>query len=654
MADENVLREYLIALGFKVDAQSEKRFQGSLEAAAKTAAAVAAGLTAAATAIAATVVKIASGFDDLYFSAQRTNTSVTQIKSLTYALSQIGGTASQATGAIEGIARALRTNPGTESLVRSLGVDTRDASGNLRDTVDILIDMNKALEKKPYYVAAQYAAALGLDEQTFYVIRTRAEEIKKYQEEYRKRAAEMGVDPDKAAKAANELMTNFRDLQMQIGLVIDKIALDLGPTITGYMNELSLWIAKHKDEIIQAVKNISDAFVALAKAIPPAVGALQPLLQGFNDLTQSLIGENGFQAALEIVLLYMTGKWLLGMLGVLGKVNIQLAAAMALVAGAEWLTKDIPRDIKQDPATGLYYNGYSSQPQNGGGGESWWSRRPQWMGGSGGWFGSKSGGKSGKPISATDLSISPEGRALLDTIGATESPGYDVMYGGGKFTDFSDHPRQPKVITSGPNAGRTSTAAGRYQFLASTWDQIKNETGLPDFSPESQDKAAWYLAQKQYKKMTGRDLETDLKSGDKDVIANAGRVLSGTWTSLPGGIEQGQGEGTMIGNFNAALERERAREAANKPAPAPEPPKTKWPDNYKPSTDDYWSPHTSAPLLPDSVVNNSASSKSATLHQKTEINVYGSSDPTITGLQVEKAQGRINNNILSNVQGAVQ
>lgn len=131
--------------------------------------------------------------------------------------------------------------------------------------------------------------------------------------------------------------------------------------------------------------------------------------------------------------------------------------------------------------------------------------------------------------------LPPEALAFLDAISGPESRGkYNVRYGGAHFSDYTDHPRTHKTIGSGPHKGRTSSAAGRYQITETTWDHvIQPALHLPDFSPESQDKAAWYLAQKDY----GGDLLGDLKTGDPDTLGRIAKKLSGTWTSLPGGIE---------------------------------------------------------------------------------------------------------------------
>lgn len=155
----------------------------------------------------------------------------------------------------------------------------------------------------------------------------------------------------------------------------------------------------------------------------------------------------------------------------------------------------------------------------------------------------------------TAANLAPHRRALLNTISGPESGGdYNVIYGGGQFDDFSDHPRRAVPITSGPNKGKTSSAAGKYQFLGSTWDQYRDKLGLTDFSPGNQDVAAWELASDTFRDSTGGDLDKALQSGDPDVIANVGKVLNGVWTSLPGGIEQG----TNTDRFLSAFQRNMA------------------------------------------------------------------------------------------------
>jgi muramidase (phage lysozyme) len=61
-------------------------------------------------------------------------------------------------------------------------------------------------------------------------------------------------------------------------------------------------------------------------------------------------------------------------------------------------------------------------------------------------------------------------------------PGYNVMFGGGTFKDFSRHPN--KVIRS--PGGYASAAAGAPQFLPGTYAELQKRLGLPDFSPKSQ------------------------------------------------------------------------------------------------------------------------------------------------------------------------
>ena len=84
-------------------------------------------------------------------------------------------------------------------------------------------------------------------------------------------------------------------------------------------------------------------------------------------------------------------------------------------------------------------------------------------------------------------------KAFLDTIAAAEgtaSPdGYHTQYTGTKFASFSDHPREMRC---GRRYGKKlcSDAAGRYQFLSTTWDRFARKFDVRDFSPQNQDLVA--------------------------------------------------------------------------------------------------------------------------------------------------------------------
>ncbi len=175
--------------------------------------------------------------------------------------------------------------------------------------------------------------------------------------------------------------------------------------------------------------------------------------------------------------------------------------------------------------------------------------------------------------------IPPEAQPLLNSIAARESGGdYGRIVGDGKFggpariTDFSKHPGVAGVGLTAKTGGKwvgvndsraviTSSAAGKYQITKSTWNDLrKRYPDLTDFSPENQDKAAWYLAQERYAGKTGKDLLTSLKDGTFKPS-----VLASTWTSLPGGSEQ-----TWKGEqqFMASMQAPGAMSAPMPSAPA--------------------------------------------------------------------------------------
>jgi muramidase (phage lysozyme) len=99
--------------------------------------------------------------------------------------------------------------------------------------------------------------------------------------------------------------------------------------------------------------------------------------------------------------------------------------------------------------------------------------------------------------------------------------GYNVLFGGGTFSSYAQHPWEGRHAPGG------HSDSGKYQFTLSTWHEAQRALGLKDFSPASQDKAAWWLAQRDYQRHTGRGLDGDLKSGRFDP-----RGLQNTWVSI--------------------------------------------------------------------------------------------------------------------------
>ena len=157
-----------------------------------------------------------------------------------------------------------------------------------------------------------------------------------------------------------------------------------------------------------------------------------------------------------------------------------------------------------------------------------------------------------------------EERAMLDAIAFAEGTrdqvdnGYRTHYGFSTFDDYSKHPDKP--ITAGKY---TSTAAGRYQFLTTTWNGYAKKLGLKDFSPMNQDLAA--IA---YAKDLGVTQALLKKEG---MSAEVSRRLGRAWAAMAG---SNLGQGTKsLASIQKAYEASLGAQPkqANTPPPAPLP-----------------------------------------------------------------------------------
>lgn len=102
----------------------------------------------------------------------------------------------------------------------------------------------------------------------------------------------------------------------------------------------------------------------------------------------------------------------------------------------------------------------------------------------------------------------------------TKDRGYDVVVGGGLFTDYSHHPHT--LVRLSPTL--ISSAAGRYQILARQWKAYLPILRLPDFSPLSQDLYA-------INQLRERGAVKLIQAGRfQDAVTAINRI----WASMPG------------------------------------------------------------------------------------------------------------------------
>lgn len=255
MADKEIIREFLVKLGFQKDDKSLRDFNKGIDEAtakAKNLGLILVGLAATVTAAATTFAK---NMEQMYFASKQSGASVTNLKAFENAVQNITGAGDEAVGTLKQLSNLLKFKAGKEGLIASLGVETRDAKGNLRDTLDIVTDLAARFQNMDPRLASQYAEGLNISDGVF-----RAMIDGSFNSQLaRQKQILKDSGFDKAASQSHDFMTSLREIQQEIQIAFLPVMQELVKWMGPALKDAAQWILDNRESIKEFFTSVADA-----------------------------------------------------------------------------------------------------------------------------------------------------------------------------------------------------------------------------------------------------------------------------------------------------------------------------------------------------------------------------------------------------------
>lgn len=241
MSDQQVIREFLVGLGFKIDEGGVRKFVGALGSTTNIALTAGKAVVGVGLAAEAMVVAFTAQMEKLYYASRRTKASVENLQAIEYGSKRVGLEAGAAREALEGMAAAVRMNPGLRGLMD--GILGKSTAG--MDQADAMLELVQKLSGLPHMVGARFAQMFGMDEKTFLMLKDGMPELLRSMQERKNLNESLGVDAEKAAEAAKEYQNSIRDILEKVGAIGQKWSIEVLP----YFREFNRLINQGLDRL---------------------------------------------------------------------------------------------------------------------------------------------------------------------------------------------------------------------------------------------------------------------------------------------------------------------------------------------------------------------------------------------------------------------
>lgn len=319
MADESVIKEFLVRLGFKVDSQQHAQFTGAIRNATLQSQLMADALEAVAQKVIQFARSVNEGLEQLYWASYRTKTSVENLQAFSFAMSNLGSSAARAQQMSESLAEFQDTyGEGARTYIASL-IGTTNAAKDTTGQLEALGKRWKALmEQGEGPKAIAEAKFLGYSRADMMSLTLGTEQLG---EKAKAVFKAFGVQMQDASKGATEFNDRLRYSNLIINTLYTVVASKLNEDLAPAFDKFNKLIIDNKDEIIKFIENMFHWFEKVATAV--------------NEVVQHL---GGWETVIKAIVILKFANWLWGVTAAVRG----LAGGLATLAGYAWLLRLLP------------------------------------------------------------------------------------------------------------------------------------------------------------------------------------------------------------------------------------------------------------------------------------------------------------------------
>lgn len=285
--DSEVIKSFLVSIGFAIDKTSAATFQKVVKDSTKSVMSLGAAVIGAGVAIELMTKKFANTMEDLYYASRRTGASVSGLKAVGFAAEQIGIKADDARGMLEGLTRAMKFNPGVAGFLNNFGVDVKDTD-HLVGHLALALKKFSQLHGLP--ATGAIGQMLGLSQDQVLMMIDGAEELNKKQEEQEDRVKQLGIDYQQLAKDGKDFNNQWRQINQTLDLFSNIVVSRLLPYVrefNGAFNEFITDIASGRTDIVDldgTFETVGKTVGWIGEKFDTASTAVASFMEQFNQL----------------------------------------------------------------------------------------------------------------------------------------------------------------------------------------------------------------------------------------------------------------------------------------------------------------------------------------------------------------------------------